>query len=264
MKLPAIFQRSLSTMAANLELARRRHARRRSASLVGFKSVVEILAIACVAIVLAAVLLDMPIVLYRGHYPEYVRNTAEVLTRFGKSDWVLVPTGVALLLLTFRHVDKLSRLGRMRLFRWNLLLSYIFVGVGLPGLISTIVKRLVGRPRPMRFDQDGLYGFSPFSDASYASFPSGHSTTIGALAMVLAILMPKYRTLFFIIAMIIGATRVAVGAHHPSDVVAGLMFGAVVAFVLARVAASYGLLFKDNAAPWPELRPAHRLQRLLE
>ena len=264
MKLPAIFQRSISTMAANLELARRRHARRRTVSMVDVKPVVEIIAIAGVAIILAAILLDMPIVLYRGHYPDYVHDTAQILTRFGESDWMLIPTGVALLLLTFRRVDQLAKLGRMRIFRWNLLLSYIFVGVGLPGLVSAIVKRLIGRPRPIRFDQDGLYGFSPFSDASYASFPSGHSTTIGALAMVLAILMPKYRTAFFIVAMIIGATRVAVGAHHPSDVVAGLMFGAVTAFVLARVAAGYGLLFKDNAASWPELRPAHRLQRLLE
>lgn len=265
MKLPAIIRRSRDTIAANLDLARRRHARRRSAPMVEIKLIVEIAAIAAVAIALAMLLFDTPIVLYRGQYPGYLRDVAEVLTHIGLSGWVLIPSGVALILLTFLHVNKLSKPGRMRLFRWNLLLSYVFVGVGLPSLAATILKSLIGRPRPVRFDQDGLFGFHPIAlDASYASFPSGHSTTIGALAMVLVILMPKYRTAFIIAAMIIGATRVAVGAHHPSDVIAGLMFGAVTAYVVARVAAGYGLLFKDNAGPWPELRPAHRLQRLLE
>lgn len=265
MILTDLLKRSATTIRANLELARRRHARRRAAPLVPMFELFEFIVISLVIVVLAFLLLDYPVGLARGTYPDWLHQAAVHLTRLGKSDWILIPSGVILILLTFRKVSALTTLGRMRLFRWNMWLCYIFIGVGLPSLISTLVKRIIGRARPVHFLQDGYYGVTPFSlDASYASFPSGHSTTIGALAMVLAIAAPKYRALFLTLALAVGATRIALGAHYPSDVAGGLLFGAFMAYFVARLGAAYGLLFLDNTAPWPQVRPAFRLSRLAE
>lgn len=257
--------RSFSTAASNLRFGYRRYLRGVGRPLMGLGAFLQVLALAVVSVVLAAVLLDEPVGLYRGSYPERVANIAEQLTTFGKSGWVLFPSAILLILLTFRHVDRLSRIGRFRLFRWNLLLCYIFVGVGLPSLVSTILKRIIGRPRPVHLTQTEPLTYQHFAlDASYASFPSGHATTIGALAMVLAILFPAWRVAFLAMALVIGGTRIVVGAHYPSDVAAGLAFGAFSAWLIARLAGRSGLLFLHTCDIQPKLRPAHRLSRLFE
>lgn len=265
MNLTDPLKRSYATVRENLALLWRRRARRRAAPVVPLQHYLEFLVVTVAVVGICALLLDGPVAAGRADYPVWLHDLAQQLTRLGKSDWILIPSGVALILITFRRVETLPTLGRMRIFRWNLWLSYIFVGVGLPSLIATIVKRLIGRARPLHFEHLGPYDFSPLNvDASFASFPSGHSTTIGALAMVLSILLPRYRTFFFAAALAIAGTRIAIGAHYPSDVAAGLLFGAAVAYFVARLAAASGLLFLDKASPWPELRPAFRLSRFAE
>jgi Membrane-associated phospholipid phosphatase len=257
-----LFKRSHATIRANLALAARRRRRRRAAPVMPALHYLEFLVVAVAVVGFCALLLDAPVAAGRAHYPAWLTDTAQMLTRLGKSDWILIPSGVILILLTFRRIEGLSPAARLRIFRWNLWLSYIFVGVGLPSLISTLVKRVIGRARPLHFDALGPYDFSPFhTDASFASFPSGHATTVGALAMVLSIVAPKYRTFFLAAALVIGGTRIAIGAHYPSDVAGGLLFGAAVAYFVARLAAAHGLMFLDKASPWPELRPAFRLSR---
>ena len=96
------------------------------------------------------------------------------------------------------------------------------------------MKHLVNRPRPAVSTQiDGL------------SFPSGHASQIAAAAGVLIILTmqrvtrPRLRLLLIIgwlaIAVLVGVDRVFVGAHHPSDVVAGWLVGGLLVFVTSAV-----------------------------
>ena len=77
---------------------------------------------------------------------------------------------------------------------------------------------------------------SPRSTPSTSSFPSGHSTLAAAtfltLAALIASLEPRRRTkgvvygLAVTILVAVGASRVYLGVHYPSDVLAGWCLGA--------------------------------------
>jgi membrane-associated phospholipid phosphatase len=57
------------------------------------------------------------------------------------------------------------------------------------------------------------------------SFPSGHAAAAGAAACALTIVMPPLAPLWIGMAMLMGASRVYVGVHWPTDVAAGIGLG---------------------------------------
>jgi membrane-associated phospholipid phosphatase len=59
--------------------------------------------------------------------------------------------------------------------------------------------------------------------------PSGHAATSFAGAVVLTYLLPRAAPFLFLLAAAIAFSRVYVGVHYPSDVVAGAALGAAVA-----------------------------------
>lgn len=95
------------------------------------------------------------------------------------------------------------------------------------------IKDLIGRPRP---EGDLWAAFAPGF-----GYPSGHSAQAAAawlgLALVLAARWPARRRLVLAfglaIAGLVGASRVILGVHSPTDVLAGWALGAAVALVLA-------------------------------
>ncbi len=95
------------------------------------------------------------------------------------------------------------------------------------------IKDLIGRPRP---EGDLWAAFAPGF-----GYPSGHSAQAAAawltLAFALAHRWPGRRRFVFAGALAIvgavGATRVVLGVHSPTDVLAGWSLGAAVALVLA-------------------------------
>jgi undecaprenyl-diphosphatase len=105
----------------------------------------------------------------------------------------------------------------------------IFAGIVIAAQISaTLLKDLYDRPRPDLVPH-GSFVYS-------ASFPSGHSTLAAAtyltLATMIASLEPKRGTkaLVYIVAGLVtvsvGFSRVYLGVHWPSDVLAGWTLGA--------------------------------------
>jgi membrane-associated phospholipid phosphatase len=65
-----------------------------------------------------------------------------------------------------------------------------------------------------------------------SSFPSGHTTTSFACALVLAAAAPRLRLPLYLLAAAIGFSRLYNGDHYPLDVVAGAVLGTLTALLL--------------------------------
>jgi membrane-associated phospholipid phosphatase len=103
---------------------------------------------------------------------------------------------------------------------------FLFVCVELSAVLTEVLKQLADRPRPA----------TAMADALSTSFPSGHA--LGNMAAVLAVgvvCLPKLRphlrpwavAAAVVVVLTVGAGRVALNVHHPSDVVAGWAMGYV-------------------------------------
>jgi membrane-associated phospholipid phosphatase len=146
--------------------------------------------------------------------PTFV-SVLRVFAEFGSSEWI----GIVLFALVLFFAWK----------RWWPSLVILIVAVPGGMLLNEWVKILVHRHRPF---VDG-----PFVDWSGYSFASGH--TIGAtllygqlLLFVVPVLKARHWRLLCIssaisLVLLVGFSRIALGAHFLTDVLAAIFFGAV-------------------------------------
>lgn len=113
--------------------------------------------------------------------------------------------------------------------------------------IAVLIKTVFGRVRPGIYHADIAGNFlgppwvrdTPEFEGNWnivASMPSNHSTAAAVLAVYLAWIQPRIAVLAGILAGVVAFARVKAGAHFPSDVVAGLLLGALVATLVIRQA----------------------------
>ncbi|BCD67628.1 phosphatase PAP2 family protein [Nitratiruptor sp. YY09-18] len=112
---------------------------------------------------------------------------------------------------------------------------FIFLSVAISGIITDIIKIIIGRPRPKLYLAHNLTTPEFFKfKASFWSMPSGHTTTAFAVATAFALLFPKYRYFFFFMAFLVGLSRIALDKHYLSDVIVGAIIGVLSTIVLYR------------------------------
>ena len=115
------------------------------------------------------------------------------------------------------------------------------------GIFSQILKHLFGRARPQLIDIVGPFHFDVFSISSrLASFPSGHTVTAFAAALTLGWFTPRWRWPLLAVAALVGVSRVAVGAHYPSDVIAGALLGVGSALLLRKAFGARRIVFRPS------------------
>ena len=102
---------------------------------------------------------------------------------------------------------------------------YTICSMGLSGIVGDLLKELFARPRPAITYADELL---ILSQSMTPSIPSGHTVKSIALALPFILLVPSNNTLHKIIKVVIAAvavcvsfSRIMLGAHYVSDVVAG-------------------------------------------
>jgi undecaprenyl-diphosphatase len=137
------------------------------------------------------------------------------ITALGSGTVLMIVVLATAALLAFR---------RLWLTAW-LVLAATFSG----RIVVVLAKDIVGRPRPEVID--------PLVHVSSASFPSGHSANGAIVNLTLATLLAQVvkgraRRNFILAAAVllviaIGCSRVYLGVHWPSDVLAGWGFGAL-------------------------------------
>lgn len=106
--------------------------------------------------------------------------------------------------------------------------------VAAAGVLDQVLKNVSCRARPSAPGAGTFFASFPCFPApyAYASFPSGHATTAFAAAVVLALWYPRGAGVFVGSAVLVGLSRVMLGAHFPSDVLAGALLGSGVALVV--------------------------------
>lgn len=104
------------------------------------------------------------------------------------------------------------------------------------GLVATnlTIKPLVSRPRPW-LAVEGLGYIVREDDPN--SFPSGHACAAFAAGMIWLRALPwrRGRIAAVVLAVCMGLSRLYVGVHYPSDVLAGALVGALCAWVVWNV-----------------------------
>jgi undecaprenyl-diphosphatase len=130
---------------------------------------------------------------------------------------------------------------------WGVIAAVAFVlgGFYLPGLLvpwaavagswilAEASKHLFNRARPHASDM----GIAPLvKTPSSSSFPSGHSATAAAGAVSLSAAYPVLALAFAAVGLITMFSRIYLGVHYPSDVLAGAAIGMVCAGLLLPLA----------------------------
>ena len=107
----------------------------------------------------------------------------------------------------------------------------LLIGIISSGVVVQILKHLIGRVRPRITENLVLAG--PSFKSGYDSFPSGHTAVAFCLAYTLASYFPRYKVVFYFVAVMIGLERIEGLAHFPSDVLAAGLIGIVIAKLLS-------------------------------
>ncbi|MHC1549496.1 phosphatase PAP2 family protein [Phyllobacterium sp. K27] len=167
-----------------------------------------------------------------------------LITDIGLSKWYVIPAFIIIVCLIAIDWQHLPLPRRKRLHLVYTQASYAFWAICLAGMCTAISKFLIGRARPPFIDTLGTGHFSPFAGSDdLASFPSGHSTTMGAVGAILALWFPRWRVPIILATMFIAFTRIIAQAHYPTDTVAGYAIGFLIAITLARFLARRGAVF---------------------
>jgi undecaprenyl-diphosphatase len=164
--------------------------------------------------------------------PPVLVAVAEAVTGFGVSGWFLWPIASLLVLIAALTRPAMGRFANLVAAMLAVRLGFLFIAIGVPGLVFSIAKRLIGRVRPSDL---GPFYFVPFSwRPDYASMPSGHSAAAFAAALAIGAVWPRARAAMWLYAAAIAISRVVVLAHYPSDVLAGACAGVCGAIITRR------------------------------
>jgi membrane-associated phospholipid phosphatase len=181
--------------------------------------------LAALAVVASMIFIDERAYRLALRLPTGVVDAFYEITDFGRSGWVLVPTGALIAVLALVASPALDHMTRGVLAAIATRVGFVFLAVGVPGLFVAIVKRFIGRVRP---SSAGPFAYEPFHWCpDFASLPSGHTTTAFATLVAVGALFPRARPFLWGFALLIALSRVVVTAHFVSDVLAGAAVGAL-------------------------------------
>jgi undecaprenyl-diphosphatase len=144
---------------------------------------------------------------HRWRAPRWLRRWTVLITRMGDG-WLWYALGVIILLFG----------GEQR---------YLAVGAGLASSLAGIVvfrqlKLISKRPRPYQVEP---HCWAIITTHDRFSFPSGHSMTAFSIMASVGHFYPDLQLVLLALALSIAASRIILGMHYLSDVIAGAAIG---------------------------------------
>jgi undecaprenyl-diphosphatase len=100
------------------------------------------------------------------------------------------------------------------------------------------LKRLSRRPRPCQLQP---HCWATILPPDQFSFPSGHTMTAFSIAIVVSYFYPTLEGPLYFLALSIGLSRIVLGMHFLSDVLAGAVLGSALGIASIVTFAAYGL-----------------------
>ena len=180
------------------------------------------IAIAAIAIGVAFYLDDTVWHFIMQHQSRAVRSFMHNVSRFG--DW---PSHVALgLLLLGIAWSRGSE-------KWTRIFLSMLLAMVIAGIAGHVIKRTVPRARPS-VKSELRWGGPRFS-TKYHAFPSGHVAASTAFFGVLIFARRRIGLACLPIPILIGFSRMYIGAHYLSDVVCAAVLGIFCAAIVARI-----------------------------
>ena len=108
----------------------------------------------------------------------------------------------------------------------KLLIAQLFVT-----MLVQLVKHGIARTRPY----EAIAGITPRQVERDSSFPSGHTASAFTAAMIIGCFYPAIQFFLLIVAGFIGYSRIHIGVHYLTDVIAGSGIGIVVSALILLV-----------------------------
>lgn len=157
-----------------------------------------------------------------NHQTPGIRNFMRNVSRFG--DWPEhLALGLLLAAIAWWRGNK----------RWTRIFVAMLVSLAVAGLVSRALKISTARARPS-VKVEELAGRSHFS-SKYHSFPSGHVVSSAAFFAVLAFANRRIGLPCAAVPVLIGYSRLYLGAHYLSDVVCAAALGILCAILVWRL-----------------------------
>lgn len=167
--------------------------------------------------------LDLTVLLWLHDRPSALIGLMRVLTLTGSYGSIFLPIGIGLAIFA-RDT-------------WRTLGLRLLLGLGIVlVVVDLILKPLVARPRPyILLGRGFLLGPLPHG----LSFPSGHTAAVFVGATIWALGSTRYRAIVFPYAVAVGWSRLYLGAHWPTDVLAGAAIGFLSGYLASWIASSH-------------------------
>lgn len=154
------------------------------------------------------------------HQTPALRSFMRYVSLFG--DWPShVAVGLLLLAIAWIRDSK----------KWTRIFLAMLIAMSLAGVTGNVIKRTIPRPRPS-VHTDMRWGGPRFT-SRYHSFPSGHVDASTAFFCSLFLANRRIGLACFPIPILIGLSRMYLGAHYLSDVVCAAVLGILCALFVA-------------------------------
>ena len=107
--------------------------------------------------------------------------------------------------------------------RWKLASASALAAAAVALAVNQVISHLWARPRPFADHPDLTHVLT--ARTTDPSFPSDHAAAAFAIAFAVLAFSRRAGALFLVVATAIGLSRIALGMHYPSDVLAGALVG---------------------------------------